>query len=98
MRNWIGRGLAASLVLSCFVGSTESTQAQQWANLEVTFIYDGARFLSVKRSTCPRILRAPRLGVDELLVVNPENKGIQNVAPMGRQQEDQLDPGVFIRI
>ncbi len=92
MRNWIGRGLAASLVLSCVVGSTESTQAQQWANLEVTFIYDGAKVPERKALDMSKDPACTKAGVDELLVVNPENKGIQNVALWVDNKKTKLDP------
>lgn len=75
MRKMIG---CAALAASLF--AAPAGMAQEWANLEVTFVYDGDKIPARKEldmSKDPVCAKTKQM--DELLVVNATNKGIKNV-------------------
>ena len=74
MRTFLGLGLFAATSL---IGQVSF--AQSWANLEITIVYDGDKVPERKKLDMTKDPACMGAAVDELLIVNPENKGIQNV-------------------
>ncbi len=80
-RNMFGKLLGLAVVLAGLNWTAASVQAQGWGGLKVQFIYDGPAPAAPALSITKDPEFCGKFGLkDESLVVNPENKGLANVA------------------
>lgn len=87
---------ALTLGLSFWAGQTQTATAQEWADLQITFVYDAAE--APKRE--PVDMKKDQVCVDshkgveplsEVMLVDPATKGIQNIAMYPDRKKSGLD-------